>query len=138
MAIENDLRRAAREWIEQHGDPFTDDHCPTSQNTFLPLAETAFLTELMAWREIHNPPVPPEPKVPSSGFHVYRLWAADGRLLYVGSSMALRARLKRHRDKWGDLIASVTWDEYDDARSMLDAERLAIQSELPALNRALV
>lgn len=74
--------------------------------------------------------------VPSAGFHLYRLWAADGRLLYVGVSTCLSARLRVHRKRWGDLIDHATWEAHPDERAMLDAERQAITDEDPALNRA--
>lgn len=132
----NELHRHARAWLEEHGDPFPDGMYATSQNPWLWDAELAFTDELARWREEHTPATPPAP--PRHGYFVYRLWAEDGRLLYVGSSRALRNRLKRHRDTWGDLIASATWQEHPDARTMLDAERHAIQTEHPALNKALV
>ena len=85
-------------------------------------------------------PPPPPPALwdgaPSAGFYLYRLWGAEGRLLYVGVSTRLRDRLKAHRRRWGDLIVSVTWEEHVDERSMLTAELEAIRNEDPALNRA--
>lgn len=77
-----------------------------------------------------------EPAVPRSGFYLYRLWTTGGRLLYVGVSTALPARLRTHARRWGELIERVTWDEHPDAASMLAAERRAIQDEAPALNKA--
>jgi hypothetical protein len=76
--------------------------------------------------------------VPSSGFYLYRLWAADDRLLYVGVSTNLSARLRVHRARWGDLIDHVTWEEQPDERTMLAAERQAITNEDPAFNRAAI
>lgn len=74
--------------------------------------------------------------VPNDGFYLYRLWSADDRLLYVGVSVKLRARLRTHRRKMADLIDHVTWEEHLDAASMLVAELEAIRSEHPALNKA--
>lgn len=74
--------------------------------------------------------------IPSSGFHLYRLWDANDRLLYVGVSTNLSARLRVHRKRWGDLIDHATWEAHPDERAMLDAERQAITDEDPALNRA--
>jgi len=74
--------------------------------------------------------------IPSTGFHLYRLWASDGRLLYVGVSVHLSARLRVHRARWGDLIARETWEEHPDERAMLAAERRAITDEDPAFNQA--
>lgn len=138
----NELRRHARAWLEEHGDPWADagrsePNYSTSGNPWLWEAEKAFTAELARWRDEH-PAAPAPPSVPRTGFYVYRLWADDGRLLYVGSSQALRARLKRHRETWGDLIASETWEQHSDARSMLAAEAHAIRTEFPALNKALV
>lgn len=78
------------------------------------------------------------PAIPHEGFHLYRLWAEDDRLLYVGVSTRLRARLRSHRRKLGDLIHRVTWEEHPDAVAMLAAEREAIREEYPALNKASV
>ena len=75
---------------------------------------------------------------PSEGFHLYRLFAEDNRLLYVGVSRNLRARLRRHQANWGDLIARVEWEEHENAEQMLHAERKAVAEEMPALNKALV
>lgn len=74
--------------------------------------------------------------LPAPGFHLYRLWSADGRLLYVGISTNLPARIRVHRARWGDLIDRVTWEEHPDERAMLAAERRAITDEDPAFNKA--
>lgn len=132
----SELHDHARRWLEEHGDPFGDEPYTTSGNPWLWEAERAFGEELMAWRDANTPP--PVPLPPAAGFHLYRLWASDGRLLYVGVSTVLRQRLKAHERRWGDLIASVTWEEHADERAMLDAEREAIRDEHPALNKAAV
>jgi hypothetical protein len=77
-------------------------------------------------------------RVPRSGFFLYRLWTVEGRLLYVGVSTHLSARLRNHRRKLGDLFDHATWEEHPDAETVLDAERKAIADELPALNKASV
>jgi predicted GIY-YIG superfamily endonuclease len=82
------------------------------------------------------PEIPLNP--PMGGFHLYRLWTEDRRLLYVGVSTRLRARLRVHRKRWGDLIYDVTWEEYPDATAMLAAETKAINEEHPAMNKAKV
>lgn len=69
------------------------------------------------------------------GFYVYRLWSRDTRLLYVGVTVRPAARLRTHQRRWGHLIASVTWERHPDAESMLEAERIAICQEYPALNK---
>jgi hypothetical protein len=83
-----------------------------------------------------TPRPPLDRDVPSSGFYLYRLWGVDGRLLYIGVSTRLSARLRVHRSRWGDLIHHVTWDEHVDEGSMLAAERKAITDEDPAFNKA--
>lgn len=75
-------------------------------------------------------------EAPTSGFYLYRLWTASGRLLYVGVSATLRARLRIHRRRHGDLIDHITWEEHPDMRAVLAAELVAIRDEDPALNRA--
>ena len=85
------------------------------------------------------PPLPPPQHhtgLPRSGFHLYRLWDSDDRLLYVGVSTRLRDRIRSHVRRWGDLIDAVTYEEHPDERAMLAAEREAIANEDPALNRA--
>lgn len=88
--------------------------------------------------EFRQPRAAQPDTVPASGFHLYRLWAADGRLLYVGVSRRLSARLRVHRQRWGDLIDHATWEAHADERAMLAAERRAITEEDPALNRAAI
>lgn len=73
--------------------------------------------------------------VPEKGFHLYRLWRGE-RLLYVGVSTRLAARLRVHYRNWGDLIDRVTYVEYPNKRAMLDAELQAIIHEHPAFNQA--
>lgn len=76
------------------------------------------------------------PTAPEGGCYLYRLWCDDGRLLYVGVSTRLRARLASHRRRWPDLWTEATWEEHPDEATMLAAERHAIANEDPALNRA--
>ncbi len=133
--MRDDMKRLARAWLEEHGDPFPDGLYSSSGNRFLWLAEEAFGVELQRWREEHAPDLPEQP-APNSGCFLYRLWASDGRLLYVGVSTRLRNRLASHQRRWGDLIGSVTWEEHPDERSMLAAEAEAIANEDPALNKA--
>lgn len=127
------VRQAARDWLEMYGDPFIGDELATSKNPFLPLAESAFLEELNEWRELHPPEISGDDSQ-NRGFWLYRLWAGDGRLLYVGVTRNPRARLKAHKHKWGAIIESCTWEERTDAGDMLEAEARAISTEHPALN----
>jgi hypothetical protein len=132
--LTDQLRAIADEWLARHGDPFPEGVYSSSANPFLHLCETAFG---LAWLD-HEPPEPAQPDPPAGGFHLYRLWAEDGRLLYVGVSTRLRARLRVHHKRWGDLIHHATWEAHDSERAMLEAERQAVRDEDPALNRALV
>lgn len=75
-------------------------------------------------------------EVPSSGYHLYRLWTREEQLLYVGVSTVLRDRLATHRRTWAGLWETATWDEHPDAASMMAAEADAIRDECPAMNRA--
>lgn len=68
---------------------------------------------------------------------VYRLFDAEGQLLYIGCSSNVSARLRCHRAKeWGGEIASVTmqgpWSR-DGARFV---ESVAIWNEAPTYNLA--
>lgn len=73
--------------------------------------------------------------LPARGrFVLYRLWGEDQRLLYIGVSRNVPARIRTHQGTWGDLIVSVTTEEFEDAAAMFAAEREAIRAELPALN----
>lgn len=129
------LRASARAWLDKHGDPFPDGDYSTCQNPFLWAAESAFWDELDQWR-IEHPPPPDPAKAPRTGCYLYRLWSDDDRLVYVGVSTRLRARLRAHRRRWPDLWCRASWDEHPDAASMLAAERAAIRDEDPALNHA--
>lgn len=127
------MRNLAKEYIAETGNLWEDEAWiySSSGNEFLHEAEAAYFREMPAVLD-----APPPPEAPSQGFHLYRLWAEDGRLLYVGVSTCLRDRLRSHRRRWGDLIAGVTWEAHSDARSMLEAEREAIVNEDPAFNKA--
>lgn len=66
---------------------------------------------------------------------VYRLWTADGALLYVGSSYDPEERCKQHRPKpWWPRVAQRT-EEWHDARAKAYAsEYAAIWRERPECN----
>jgi hypothetical protein len=131
--ITHHLAEAARLWCEEHAPLHTDDEYRAAHDEFMWTVDHAYDAAAGDWREANE-----APELPSSGHVLYRLWAADGRLLYVGVSRRPRARIRSHHRKWGDLIAKVTWESHPDERSMLAAERQAIRDEHPALNRALV
>lgn len=66
---------------------------------------------------------------------VYRLWAADGTLLYIGSSYTPEERAKAHcRAEWGHLIARRTDEWHPTREHAYAAEGRAIKAEGPAHN----
>lgn len=74
--------------------------------------------------------------------YVYRLFDAEGRLLYIGSAEDVVQRIYLHRTQYaatfGPTIARHyhhhTSEEYPDARSAYEAEKAAIRAECPPLN----
>jgi predicted GIY-YIG superfamily endonuclease len=68
---------------------------------------------------------------------VYRLFDAEGALLYVGSTINLPKRLGEHRRKqpWGHLIASWTADGPHEQSWAYRLEGLAIEDEKPLHNQ---
>lgn len=68
---------------------------------------------------------------------VYRLWDAEGNLLYVGSAYNPEERAKAHRrTEWGALVAQRTDEWHDSREAAYDAEGVAIAAEHPAHNVA--
>lgn len=80
---------------------------------------------------------------------VYRLYDEAGALLYIGSTTDLDKRMAVHFNTRLSRVASIagaaevharyhhhTLEPYDDVASARAAERAAIQSESPELNRA--
>lgn len=67
---------------------------------------------------------------------LYRHFAADGSLLYVGISMSWPTRTKAHvRDsRWFDLVARVEIERFPTREDALEAERVAIKTERPQFN----
>lgn len=65
---------------------------------------------------------------------LYRLFDENDRLLYVGITRNLEARLSAHERRFGDLFDHYTAEEYLDRKSVLNAETQAIHSEFPAFN----
>lgn len=70
------------------------------------------------------------------GFRVYRCWAGDGTLLYVGQTAEGTARLRQHETStpWWPAVASVSWERFASREEMDEAERAAIRSESPVHN----
>lgn len=69
-------------------------------------------------------------------YQLYRHFAADGQLLYVGQSLNAIGRLvdHRYRAEWFHAIAKVEIETFENRQSALDAERAAIVNENPAYN----
>ena len=69
---------------------------------------------------------------------LYRHFAADGVLLYVGISLSPTYRLAQHRasSDWFGQIARVEIESFSSKEEALAAERMAIASEKPRYNRA--
>lgn len=66
---------------------------------------------------------------------VYRCFAADGQLLYIGTSGAFGRRLAAHAQKiWFLEVRGITLEWYPDDRSAEAAERRAIHVEQPKYN----
>lgn len=66
---------------------------------------------------------------------VYRCYAADGTLLYLGSSGDIWGRLRSHSGKaWALAIRGITLEWHPDLESAQAAERLAIMVESPRYN----
>lgn len=67
---------------------------------------------------------------------LYRHFANDGALLYVGISLSWPARTKAHAggSRWFDLVAKVEIERFETRDAALDAERNAIKAEKPQFN----
>lgn len=77
--------------------------------------------------------------------HLYRIYDAEGSLIYVGATSALKQRMAQHRSthQWpgghavlsvGDRMATWTAEEYPTREEAFAAERLVIAAERPELN----
>lgn len=67
---------------------------------------------------------------------LYRHFAADGSLLYVGISLSWPARTKAHlrQSRWFEEVARVEIERFPSREDALNAERHAIKSERPKFN----
>jgi hypothetical protein len=74
-----------------------------------------------------------------SEIHLYRHFAADGTLLYVGISQNAATRLYSHKwsgAQWVDQIARTEIETFATREAALAAEARAIASEKPIFNKA--
>ena len=69
---------------------------------------------------------------------LYRHFDADDNLLYVGISLSSYERLSQHHSnsEWAEDAVMMTTEWYDNRNEALDAETIAIQTEMPAYNKA--
>lgn len=67
---------------------------------------------------------------------LYRMYAADGTLLYVGITQRRMERFRQHADhkQWWAEVAQIQVAHYPDRQSVVSAERAAIESEQPRYN----
>lgn len=67
---------------------------------------------------------------------LYRIFDADGTLLYVGITNDVKRRCNEHRlkQRWGNRIASVTVTPHDTKEAAQRAEMIAIGVERPRHN----
>jgi hypothetical protein len=107
------------------------------------------------WRSgdvaVTAPPPPPPPPAPASAeswqpsiraeppqgpTHLYRYFASDGRLLYVGISVSAFLRHKQHRAQshWFPQAGNMTWETFETRRAAIAAEAAAIRAERPIYN----
>lgn len=67
---------------------------------------------------------------------LYRHFNSDGELLYVGISLSTPQRLAQHMrgSKWADEIAHIQIERHSTRGKALEAERIAIENEMPLWN----
>lgn len=67
---------------------------------------------------------------------LYRFYGRHANLLYVGISLDIAQRWRDHRDTkwWWWEVAAITLQHFDTRREALEAERYAIQTEMPQHN----
>jgi predicted GIY-YIG superfamily endonuclease len=73
--------------------------------------------------------------------YVYRCYAINGALLYVGCTTNLKTRLREHKGSdsktpapWYGVTARVTTEHFPDAATARHAEDEAIRTEFPVFN----
>lgn len=74
-----------------------------------------------------------DPQEPS----VYRCFSAAGELLYIGSTIKPRQRMKAHslNAPWWPEVADITYERFPTAADAFVGERLAILAESPSRNK---
>lgn len=81
----------------------------------------------------HKLPTRPENMTLTS---VYRMYDSDGELLYVGMTMDLAERTRKHKAAapWWKFVARVDVEHFDSRERAAAAERAAIDGEAPMYN----
>jgi hypothetical protein len=84
--------------------------------------------------ESWQPSVRAEP--PEGSTHLYRYFAPDSRLLYVGISVSAFLRHKQHRTQshWFPEAGNMTWQTFETRKEAIAAEAEAIRTERPIYN----
>ncbi len=74
--------------------------------------------------------------MPAIRASVYRMFDADGRLLYVGLTARGAQRIAEHsgNSQWWSFVASITVEHFDRKTAARRAEHEAIQDEAPLYN----
>jgi predicted RNA-binding Zn-ribbon protein involved in translation (DUF1610 family) len=69
---------------------------------------------------------------------LYRAFASDGALLYIGATVAPSPRLSQHgyNTAWWSEVATVTLEHFAERAEAFAAERAAIEAEQPRYNVA--
>ena len=67
---------------------------------------------------------------------LYRFYGRHANLLYIGISLDIAHRWRDHRDTkwWWCEVAAITLQHFNTRREALEAERYAIQTEMPEHN----
>jgi hypothetical protein len=85
-----------------------------------------------------KPVAPKRRKVdPDRPAELYRCFAEDGSLLYVGISVSAASRMGQHKgySGWWRLVARIEVEHYQTRTAAREAELEAIRTESPAYNR---
>lgn len=75
--------------------------------------------------------------LPNVTIAVYRCFDVDGELLYIGSTVNLRSRIKQHyyQAPWWDNVSRVDAEPHDTIEAARYAEAVAIAAESPMMNK---
>ena len=93
---------------------------------------------MLANADAHDGRICPRCLAGVPGCFVYRCFANDGRLLYIGITGRYGARMSQHAlgSPWWPEVTDVTREEFPSLTAARAAERLAIETEDPQHNKA--